>query len=123
MAAQQSRAEAPSLLPPEELPKAPPAKRARRAPSADGAKKAPVKAEAADDQQGAEQGAEEPAGGRASLYVVTKAVRNFLKGLPVPIHCGADFIPALNTMLQQQLNDAVSRAKANGRKTVRSSDL
>ena len=124
--------EAPALLPPCDDAK-PPAKRARRSTSADAPKekagKKPTKADKetegckdTEETGDATQG-EETSGGRASLYIVTKAVRNFLKGLPVPIHCGADFIPALNTMLQQQLNDAVSRAKANGRKTVRSSDL
>lgn len=127
MAPQAERcAEAPPLLPPGEAVK-PPAKRARRAASAEragkGATVEPPNTTKNTEAVAMEEQSAEDSAGRASLYVVTKAVRNFLKGLPVPIHCGADFIPALNSMLQQQLNDAVTRAKANGRKTVRSSDI
>jgi hypothetical protein len=55
--------------------------------------------------------------------VVAKAVRDFLKGLPTPVKCGAEAISALDAKLRIMLLEAVSRAEGNGRKTLKPVDL
>jgi len=55
--------------------------------------------------------------------VVAKAVRDFLKGLPAPVKCGAEAISALDAKLRTVLLEAVSRAEGNGRKTLKPIDL
>jgi hypothetical protein len=80
----------------------------------------------------AQEGVEEiPTGGdagnveesRGGVLVVHKAVRMTLKSMPTPYHVSADFMSALNTRVHELLMDATNRAAANGRKTLRSSDL
>ena len=60
--------------------------------------------------------------GRNSLIVV-KAVRGYLKQLPVPVICSGDALGAINVELQSLLAEAASRAHENGRKTLKPSDL
>ena len=55
--------------------------------------------------------------------VVAKAVRAALKATPTPMHCGADALPALNVKVQETINEAIARALANGRKTIKASDF
>jgi hypothetical protein len=87
---------------------------------------APAEASASDPAATAAPGAQEPAAveeGRSGVLVVHKAVRMTLKGLPTPYHVSSDFISALNTRVHELLIDATNRAHANGRKTLRASDL
>jgi len=51
--------------------------------------------------------------------VVKNAVRKHLKGFRV----GGDFFRELDSKIQWKLKRAQERAKANGRKTLRASDL
>jgi len=63
----------------------------------------------------------EVAGG--SALVVAKAVRTLLKNHPTPMHCGGDALPALNSKVSDIIFEAMGRALANGRKTLKSSDF
>jgi hypothetical protein len=58
-----------------------------------------------------------------SKLVVAKAVRAFLKGLPLPVKCGAEVITAIDDRLRRLLLEAASRAQDNGRKTLKIADL
>jgi hypothetical protein len=58
-----------------------------------------------------------------NYLIVAKSVRTYLKGLPTACHCGADALPTLNTKVTELLMEASSRAHANGRKTIKSSDF
>lgn len=88
---------------------------------------ATAEASASDPAATVVPGAQEPAAvveeGRSGVLVVHKAVRMTLKGLPTPYHVSSDFISALNTRVHELLIDATNRAHANGRKTLRASDL
>ena len=55
--------------------------------------------------------------------IVAKAVRMHLKNHEHSMHCGADALPALNAKLSELINDAVQRAVANGRKTLKQCDF
>lgn len=55
--------------------------------------------------------------------IVAKAVRMHLKNHEHSMHCGADALPALNAKLSEMINDAVQRAVANGRKTLKQCDF
>jgi hypothetical protein len=55
--------------------------------------------------------------------VVAKAVRQMLKGLPVPLHLSSDFLPSLNAKVAELIVEATQRATSNSRKTLRASDL
>ena len=55
--------------------------------------------------------------------VVAKAVRDFLKNLPLPVKCGAEVLSAIDMKLRRVLLEAVSRAQENGRKTLKPADL
>ena len=66
----------------------------------------------------------EKEGHTATNYlIVAKSVRTFLKSLPTACHCGADALPTLNTKVTELLMEASTRAHANGRKTIKSSDF
>ena len=51
--------------------------------------------------------------------VVKSAIRHHLKGM----RSSGDFFKALDKHLSDELTKAVSRAKANGRKTLRPADI
>jgi len=55
--------------------------------------------------------------------IVAKAVRDFLKGLPTPVKCGAEAMSALDAKLRTVLLEAVSRAQGNSRKILKPLDL
>ena len=52
-------------------------------------------------------------------YVVKSAVRKALRGM----RAGGDFFKALDKKIDVLIKEAIARAKANGRKTVRGYDL
>ena len=58
-----------------------------------------------------------------SKLVVAKAVRAFVNGLPSPVKCSAGLVSAIDDKLRHLLLEAVSRAQANGRKTLKPADL
>ena len=58
-----------------------------------------------------------------SKLVVAKAVRAFLRGLPLPVKCGAEVISAIDAKLRHVLLEAASRAQENGRKSLKPADL
>jgi histone H3/H4 len=62
-------------------------------------------------------------GEEESRLIVAKAVREYLKQLPVPAICGAEMLGAVNAKLQSLLAEAASKAHENGRKTLKPSDL
>ena len=55
--------------------------------------------------------------------IVVSAVRSFLKGLPEPVHCGADAMVAINAKLIRVLEEAAWRARAEGRSTLMMHDI
>jgi hypothetical protein len=55
--------------------------------------------------------------------VVAKAVRAFVNSLPTPVKCSAGLISAVDSKLRDVLLEAVARAQANGRKTLKPADL
>jgi hypothetical protein len=55
--------------------------------------------------------------------VVAKAVRTLLKNHTTPMHCGSDALPALNSKVSEIIYEAIGRALANGRKTLKNSDF
>ena len=115
------------------------AKRARKekgteAPdSADAAKKkpprkeAPVAAPALASEQGAEitteSGIEEEKKESSGSLIVAKAVRNILKTHTTPMNMSADALPSLNAKVSEIIYEAIGRATANGRKTLKNSDF
>ena len=52
-------------------------------------------------------------------YVVKSAVRGLLKGM----RASEDFFTALDALVADAVKNAIKRAKANGRKTLRGCDL
>lgn len=72
-------------------------------------------AEAAGDKIAASEG--------ANWLVVGKTVRGLLKASPTPMHCSSDALPALNAKVSELINDAIGRALANGRKTIKNCDF
>ncbi len=52
---------------------------------------------------------------------VASACKDVIK--KAEMNCGGDFVDALDKKIEALINDAVSRAKSNDRKTVRSGDL
>lgn len=69
-----------------------------------------------------EEVVEEKSEGSGTL-VVAKAVRTLLKNHTTPMHCGSDALPALNAKIVELINEAMGRALANGRKTLKNSDF
>ena len=122
-------ASVPTLLPPkpEEAEPKRAAKRARKEPPVPGgevssaapkAKKTPAaetEAEAAVDGEKVSES--------ANWLVVAKTVRGLLKASPTPMHCGSDALPALNAKVSELINEAIGRALANGRKTLKNCDF
>ena len=100
-----------------------PSKRRRRAPpEADkaGEKASEKPSEAAKEGEKLDGEAPPTKGG---MLLVNKAVRDLLKSLPGSFNVGADYIPALNSFLCESIIASAGRAAANGRKTLRASDL
>ena len=64
---------------------------------------------------------QEAAAPKASRLSVASAVKDVIK--KAGMNCGGDFVDALDKKVEMLVNDAVSRAKSNDRKTVRSGDL
>jgi len=62
-------------------------------------------------------------GEEESRLIVVKAVREYMKQLPVPTICSTEAIGAINLKLQNLLAEAASRAHENGRKTMKPTDL
>ena len=62
-------------------------------------------------------------GENTGALVVAKAVRTLLKNHTTPMHCGSDALPALNSKIQDIIYEAIGRALANGRKTLKNSDF
>ncbi len=58
---------------------------------------------------------------KASRLSVASAVKDVIK--KASMNCGGDFVDALDKKVDALINDAVSRAKSNDRKTVRAGDL
>lgn len=54
-------------------------------------------------------------------YVVQSKVKELVK--KGKMKCSSDVIQAMNSLIQQHVDKGISRAKANGRKTLRASDL
>jgi len=52
---------------------------------------------------------------------VTSAIKEVIK--KAEMNCAGDFVDALEKKIELLVNDAVSRAKSNDRKTVRPGDL
>jgi hypothetical protein len=59
----------------------------------------------------------------SNWLVVAKTVRSLLKAHPASMHCGSDALPALNSKVSEIINEAIGRALANGRKTLKNSDF
>jgi len=121
-------APAPALLPPkvEEAEPKRAAKRARKEPAVGEASSAAPKAKKnpvaeADGEATAVEG--EKVAETANWLVVAKTVRGLLKASPTPMHCGSDALPALNAKVSELINEAVGRALANGRKTLKNCDF
>lgn len=55
--------------------------------------------------------------------IVAKAVRTHLKQHQTAMHCGSDALPALNAKLADLVAEAINRAQANGRKTIKACDF
>ena len=55
--------------------------------------------------------------------IVVNTVRSFLKGLPEPVHCGAEAMAAVNAKLVCILEEAAQRARAEGRVTLMKHDI
>lgn len=55
--------------------------------------------------------------------IVAKAVRQHLKNHETSMHCGSDALPALNAKLADIIREAIARAHANGRKTLKGCDF
>ena len=64
-----------------------------------------------------------PESGPEPKLVVAKAVRDFLKSLPLPVKCGAEVLSAIDVKLRRVLLEAACRAQENGRKTLKPIDL
>jgi histone H3/H4 len=58
---------------------------------------------------------------KGQAYCVQSKVKELVKKLKMK--CSSDVIDALNHHIAQQVTKGVERAKANGRKTLRGSDL
>lgn len=59
----------------------------------------------------------------SNSLIVAKAVRSILKGHTTPMNMSADALPALNSKVSEIIYDAIGRAVANGRKTLKNSDF
>jgi hypothetical protein len=133
-------ATAPTLLPAKVETEAPEpkraAKRARKEPASDApatttaaAPAAPrAKKVVAAEPVAAPVDGEAPAEGEkasepSNWLVVAKTVRGLLKAHPASMHCGSDALPALNSKVSEIINEAIGRALANGRKTLKNSDF
>lgn len=57
------------------------------------------------------------------MMVTASRAKDFAKEVGDGIRCQGDFVDALNTKLATSIHDAVDRANANGRKTLRPEDL
>lgn len=66
---------------------------------------------------------ERPAAETGGALVVAKAVRTLLKSHTTVMHCGADALPALNSKVSEIIFEAIGRALANGRKTLKNCDF
>ena len=95
-----------------------------------GKKKAPPTAKPMEGEEApqAEASAEEVCEGErkeaiGSSLIVAKAIRVLLKSHSTPIHLGSDALPALNAKVTELIYEAIGRALANGRKTLKNSDF
>ncbi len=59
-------------------------------------------------------------GARVSLVVQSKVKELVKKG---KMKCSSDVIDGMNEVVQRHIDRGIARAKANGRKTLRASDL
>lgn len=95
-----------------------------------GKKKTPPTAKPMEGEEApqAEASAEEVCEGErkeamCSSLIVAKAIRVLLKSHSTPIHLGSDALPALNAKVTELIYEAIGRALANGRKTLKNSDF
>lgn len=95
-----------------------------------GKKKAPPTAKPTDCEEApqVEASAEDVCEGErkeamGSSLIVAKAIRVLLKSHSTPIHLGSDALPALNAKVTELIYEAIGRALANGRKTLKNSDF
>jgi|APCry1669189000_1035189.scaffolds.fasta_scaffold00739_5 hypothetical protein len=66
----------------------------------------------------------EKTGEPGSWLIVAKTVRGLLKSNPsAAMHCGSDALPALNAKVVELIQEAIARAVANNRKTLKSCDF
>lgn len=66
----------------------------------------------------------EKMGEPGTWLIVAKTVRGLLKGNPnAAMHCGSDALPALNARVVELIQEAIARAVANNRKTLKSCDF
>ena len=133
----------PTLIPskvtdaPEAKTRAP--KKAKKDPTAPATEAAPTEAAPKGKKRAASKGPEEAtganpatdevvdgekvAGETSGSLIVAKAVRTLLKNHTTPIHLGSDALPALNAKVTELIYEAIGRALANGRKTLKNSDF
>lgn len=79
-----------------------------------------VESEGAAFEAGACEGEKKDSSGS---LIVAKAIRVLLKSHSTPIHLGSDALPALNAKVTELIYEAIGRALANGRKTLKNSDF
>jgi len=66
----------------------------------------------------------EKTGEPGTWLIVAKTVRGLLKSNPnAAMHCGSDALPALNARVVEIIQEAITRAVANNRKTLKSCDF
>lgn len=58
---------------------------------------------------------------KSGSYVVQSKVKELVKKMK--LKCSSDVVDAMNHLIQQAVSKGCERAKANGRKTLRGSDL
>ena len=92
-------------------------------PAPKGVKRARGTKNSAPDMDPVLEGGEEKQLESGTWLIVAKAVRMHLKNNEVSMHCGADALPALNAKLAEFIKDAIVRASANGRKTLKACDF
>lgn len=60
---------------------------------------------------------------KTEILVVQSKVREYVKGSKGEFNVGSDFVPELSARLERMLDDAMRRAKDNGRKTLKGRDV
>lgn len=65
--------------------------------------------------------AKKSSGGTRESFVVQSKVKQLIK--KAKMKCASDVVTGLNQVIAHHVDKAVNRAKANGRKTLRGSDL